>query len=235
MAISYNPSIVVSGLSFCSDAANIKCYNSGISTTNWNDLTSTVGVGSLTNGATFNSSNLGSITFDGTNDYISVPNSTLLNPGTGSFSVVVWVNSDPSNGGDGWDMWVTKRSATNNGYLIGALNPSGVRFSAGNNASTRVDTGFVSYTYNTWAMFTGILDRGSNVQSIVKNNNQETATATPAGGTYSNASNLSIGGDSNLNAFYVNGKVAYVAIYNKALTTEEISQNFNALRGRFGV
>ena len=73
MAISYNPSIVVSGLSFCSDAANIKCYNSGISTTNWNDLTSTVGVGSLTNGATFNSSNLGNITFDGTNDYASVP------------------------------------------------------------------------------------------------------------------------------------------------------------------
>jgi len=235
MAISYNPSIVVSGLSFCSDAANIKCYNSGISTTNWNDLTSTVGVGSLTNGATFNSSNLGNITFDGTNDYISIPNTSNLNPGTGSFSIVVWVNSDPNNGGDGWDMWAAKRSSSTNGYYIGANATNGVRFGMGNDQSTFINTGYISYTHNTWAMFTGILNVSANTQTIIRNNNEQSASTTPAGGTYSNSSVLSIGGDFGVNSFYVNGKVAHVAIYNKALTTDEISQNFNALRGRFGI
>jgi hypothetical protein len=234
MSVSNNPFIVVNGLVYCSDAANAKCYNS--SSVNWNDLTTNVGVGTLTNGPTFNSSNLGSIVFDGTNDHISVPNSSSLKPGTDSFSIVVWANSDPNSGGDAWDMWVAKRSSSNNGYYIGAnTTGNGVRFTIGNNQSTRIDTPFVSYTYNTWAMFTGVLDRNANTQSIVRNDNQQTATATPAGGTYSNSANLSIGGDAGLNAFYVNGKVAYVAIYNKALTSAEISQNFNALRGRFGV
>jgi hypothetical protein len=235
MAISYNPSIVVSGLSFCSDAANIKCYNSATSATNWSDLTSTVGVGSLTNGATFNTSNLGNITFDGTNDYISVPNTLNLNPETGSFSIVVWVNSDPSNGGDGWDMWVAKRVNSTNGYCIGANSVNGVRFGMGNDQSTFVNTGYISYTANTWAMFTGILNVNNNTQTVIRNNNEQSVSTTPAGGTYSNSAILSIGGDFGVNSFYVNGKVAHVAIYNKALTSAEISQNFNALKGRFGL
>ena len=31
------------------------------------------------------------------------------------------------------------------------------------------------------------------------------------------------------------GNIAQVSIYNRALTASEISQNFNALRGRFGI
>jgi hypothetical protein len=32
-----------------------------------------------------------------------------------------------------------------------------------------------------------------------------------------------------------NGSIAYVSIYSRALSDAEVSQNFNALRGRFGV
>jgi hypothetical protein len=37
------------------------------------------------------------------------------------------------------------------------------------------------------------------------------------------------------NLFYVNGNIASAQIYNKALTSTEVQQNFNALKSRFGL
>ena len=34
---------------------------------------------------------------------------------------------------------------------------------------------------------------------------------------------------------YFSGNISYVSMYNRALSQQEISQNFNALRGRFGI
>ena len=35
--------------------------------------------------------------------------------------------------------------------------------------------------------------------------------------------------------FYLNGNIGQVQIYNKALTQQEILQNYNATKGRFGL
>lgn len=191
--------------------------------------------GTLTNNPTYNSSNGGSLVFNGTNQYISVANSPSINPNTDSFTIIVWVNSDPSNGGDGWDLWVAKRVNGNNGYYVGANNPLGVKFMLGNDANSRTDTGFISYTFNTWTMYTAILNRAANTQTIIKNNYEETSTATPSGGNYYNTGALSIGGDIGINAYYVNGRIPIVQMYNRALTAAEVAQNFNAHRGRFGI
>jgi hypothetical protein len=200
------------------------------------DLSLYANTGTFTNTPTYDSGNGGSFVFNGTNSYISVSNSTSINPNTGSFSIVVWVNSDPSNGGDQWDLWAAKRTGGSNGYYIGVNHPSGVRFVLGNDANSRTDTGFVTYTHNTWAMFTGVLDRNANTQTIIKNNNVESSSVTPAGGNYYNTGVLSIGGDfGNASQFYVNGKIPIVQIYNRALSAAEVSQNFNALRGRYGI
>lgn len=201
----------------------------------WTDLTGRGNNGTLTNGPIYNISNRGSFVFDGTNDYIAIPNSSSVNPNTGSFSIVAWVNSDPSIAGDGWDLWVAKRTTGTNGYYLGVNHPSGVRFMIGNNADSRTDTGFISYTYNTWAMYTAILNVSANTQTVIKNNYEETSTVTPSGGTYSNTGTLSIGADIGINAFYVNGRVAIVRLYNRALTATEVAQNFNSMRSRFGI
>ena len=235
MARTLGPSIATSGLILALDAANPRSYSG--SGTAWYDLSGNNNNGILTNGPTYNSANGGSIVFDGTDDYASVSNSTVINPGTGSFSIVVWANSDPSIGGDGWDLWVAKRAVANgsNGYYLGVNNPAGVKFMLGNDANSRTDTGYLTYTYNTWAMYTAILDRTANTQTIIKNNYAESSTTTPSGGNYSNTGALSIGGDIGINAYYVNGKISNVKIYNRALSADEVAQNFNALRGRFGI
>jgi hypothetical protein len=233
MALIHSPRIVTTGLVLAIDAANVRSYP-GSGTTCF-DLSGNGNTGTLTNGPTFNSSNLGSLSFDGVDDYVSIPNSSMLNPNTGSFSIVCWVNSDPSNGGDGWDLWVGKRVTGSNGYYVGANNPSGARFIVANDASSRTDTGFIGYTFNTWAMFTSILNRENNTQTIIRNDFAESSTVTPSGGNYNNSGVLSIGADIGVNSFFVNGRIGPVLIYNRALTSAQVTQNYNATKGRYGL
>lgn len=233
MSVNYNPRVVTDGLVLCFDAGNAKSYPGSGST--WTDLSGLGNNGTLVNSPTYSSGNKGSLVFNGTSSYVSVANSSSVNPGTGSFSIVVWVNSDPSAGGDGWDLWVAKRANGSNGYYLGAANGLGVRFMLGNDTSSRTDTGFISYTNNTWAMFTAILDRTANTQTVIRNDNAESSSVTPSGGNYSNTGTLSIGADIGMGAFYVGGSISYVQLYSKALTTAEVSQNFNAIRGRYGI
>ena len=233
MAGASGPDLVQDGLVLALDAADKNSYR-GTGTT-WSDLSGTNNTGTLINGPIFSSANRGVIVFDGVDDYVSIPNSSTLNPNTGSFSIVCWVNSDPSNGGDGWDLWVGKRITGSNGYYVGANNPSGARFIVANDASSRTDTGFIGYTFNTWAMFTSILNRENNTQTIIRNDFAESSTVTPSGGNYNNSGVLSIGADIGVNSFFVNGRIGPVLIYNRALTTAQVTQNYNATKGRYGL
>lgn len=234
MATQYaNGRIVTDGLVLNLNAADPNSYPG--SGTTWIDISGNGNNGTLTNGPTFSSGNGGVIVFDGVNDYVAITNSSTINPNNGSFSIVCWVNSDPSSGGDGWDLWVAKRQGGSNGYYVGGNNPSGVRFMLGNDAGSRTDTGFIGYTFNTWAMFTAILDRSANTQTIIRNNFDQTASTTPAGGNYYNTGTLSVGGDIGINAYYVNGKIANVLLYNIALSNQQVTQIYNATKARFGL
>ena len=231
--MNYGPKAVTNGLVLCLDAADKNSYPG--TGTSWNDLSGNNNNGILTNGPIFNSANAGAISFDGTDDYVSITNSSTVNPNNGSFSIMAWVNSDPSNGGDGWDLWVAKRSTGTNGYYIGALAGSGMRFVIGNNVDSRTDTAFIGFVSNTWTMVTAILDRTANTQTIIRNNFDESASTTPSGGTYSNTANLNIGADFNGGNYQVNGRIASVRLYNRAITSLEVLQNYNAQKTRFGL
>ena len=72
MAFNYSPNIITDGLVLYLDAANTKSYPG--SGTTWRDLSKSQLNGTLTNGPTFNSSNGGSIVFDGVDDYVNLGN-----------------------------------------------------------------------------------------------------------------------------------------------------------------
>jgi hypothetical protein len=46
---------------------------------------------------------------------------------------------------------------------------------------------------------------------------------------------MSIGFDSQFSSDYFTGRISSVKIYSKGLSASEVRQNFNALRGRYGV
>jgi hypothetical protein len=86
MGFHRGPKVVTNGLVLALDAANVKSYPG--SGTVWNDLSGNNNSGSLINGPTFNSANGGSISFDGTNDYVN----TNYNAGTFTkFTLAAWI------------------------------------------------------------------------------------------------------------------------------------------------
>lgn len=225
MAYSNGPSsIVTDGLVLYYDAANPRSYVSG--STIVRNLVNPVMTGSFVSNPTYTSEGAGAFVFNGTGQNIATTDAPELNPQTGSFSVVCWLK-----GNAGIDGWVTKRSSTVNGYFLGCIN-NNAYFITGNEGNQRSDaiTPFVS---ESWQMYTGIINTGSNVQSIIRNNHTTIGTITPPTGSHTNAVAMTIGTDVGGN--HTSGSIAVVLIYNKALSVQEVSQNFNALRGRYGV
>lgn len=92
-------------------------------------------------------------------------------------------------------------------------------------------------TSNTWyhATFTTSYD-GVNTTMKIYTNGVETATGTFAGAQgYDGSYSFSVGDGQNASWYRFDGQVPVVKVYNRALSAAEVKQNFNALRGRYGL
>ena len=87
MASHSGPDIIEDGLVLALDAANTKSY--GGSGTTWSDLSGNGNDGTLTNGPTFSSDNLGCIVFDGSDDRVDGVHNSELNL-TNDLTVECW-------------------------------------------------------------------------------------------------------------------------------------------------
>ena len=232
MSIVHGPNLVRDGLIFYVDAANDKSYPE--TGTTWFDLSGNNYDGTIAGSPTFSSSNLGIFEFDGTNDYINFGDITTLD-NLQDFSCEVWFKkSDDSNTTSDWLVahGAGGEGSSNQGFsFFGNLteinwstNKGGVRKTV--DTSTDVDK---------WYHVVGTLEDGvTNGQKIYLNGELKDSI-TPASGDVSNTFGLTIGGYTPINTERWYGNIALVKIYNKALTEEEIQQNYNALRGRFGL
>ena len=95
MALAHSPRIVRDSLALYLDAANTKSYPG--SGTTWKDICGKNNDGTLTNGPTFSSDNLGCIVLDGTNDYVSETSGLSDSLLQGNWSISFWVNFDVVN------------------------------------------------------------------------------------------------------------------------------------------
>jgi len=238
MALSHSPSIVTNGLVLCLDAGNNKSYPG--TGTAWNDMSGAGNNGTLTNGPTYSSTDGGSILFDGSNDYVVFSNTTSLQfLNRLPYTLECWfrLGAIPSlftyPG-------LFHREATvgggRNGYgLVIACNTTN-KLSLGTERHTPSGTIFVyteevdsSPLVGVWKHLCGAYDDttlslyldGKFVTSQTQTTNITNTTTA-----------LNIG---RLVSSYFNGRISCPRIYNRALSAAEIAQNFNALRGRFGL
>ena len=219
MAVNYNPSIVTNGLVLALDPANTKSYPG--SGTTWSDLSGKKNDGTI-DGATYNSD--GYFTFDGSNDYVSLSAFSALT----NFSIESWFR--PTSYPNNYSCIITDTYANNDvnfklGYE-GGSNMVGGFYNGSWNKGTSVST-----TLNTWQHIVFTYDKTS----------MKTYSNGVLQGTVSETSNPDSGGDSvrigrrwDLSQYFP-GNISVCKLYNKALTAAEVSQNFNALRGRFGI
>jgi hypothetical protein len=219
------PKIVTDGLVLALDAGNTKSYPG--SGTTWNDLSGNNYSGSLTNGPTFDSANGGNIVFDGTNDYIETNASGVVNLTEGT--VCCWCRYDTittnrvavSYGGNDIDNgWLLQNEGSRK-IEFGTFRTSGTATLGAANSTQYIGQWIYQVgTYNLTS--TKLYINGVLVNSVVSSGSIPAATT------------LWIGGETG-RSFYLDGNVAIVKYYNRTLTAEEVLQNYNATRGRYGV
>jgi hypothetical protein len=234
MAFSYSPRIVTDGLVFYVDAANRKSYVSGDTT--WNDLSGGDSNGTLTNGPTFDSGNNGSILFDGGNDNVNLGSITSGHPlmlDDSSITICAFIKKE--TGGDTFQRIVDKSTSSGglNGYTMW-VNSSRVGFSVdGNNWDTDSSSAVSLGEWNYVTIVSGPSSTTSYVNGVefVGSYYGGTSYSTPPNAT----ANLRIGTWNHSTGREFKGNIAIVKIYNRALTQEEITQNYNTLKGRYNI
>ena len=231
MGVLYNSRIVTDGLVFCLDAGDKMSYP-GAGTT-WTDLSKQGNNGTLTNGPTFDSANAGSIVFDGTNDYVSITRNSSITPNYISVCGWIKINSKSSNqfllalprstpGTDGAS-YMMYYSLSLNGFVAYARTGS---------TGTIQTTSTFSPDTGRW-YFLSMTSNGSNLILFI-DGEFEASLSFSSVLEYSGSTVLRIGSyDNQGTPTYTNGNIPNVSIYNRALTPDEIRQNYLATKGRY--
>ena len=230
MGLKHHPRVVTNGLVFYVDAANTRSYSgSGLTV---NGLIGGIG-GTLVNGTGFSSSNNGSFFFDGTNDYIDCGN-FFDNPT--DFTITAWQKTTASAtiqmivaklvnyaSGAGWAMWtqsplyglalVVQTDASNwKVYYSSKMTNDGIWHHVSVVMVNKIATAFyvdgISYPITTAS--------GGSVSSL------------------SNSVNVRIARDE-ANEYIFQGNISQAQLYNRALSQQEILQNYNATKKRYGL
>jgi hypothetical protein len=236
MGYNHSPRITLDGLILVLDAANSKSYPG--SGTTWNDLSGNGYVGTLTNGPTFDSENLGSIVLDGVDDYISVNPPSTLNAGLNSFTVEAWVyqKSTSANG------IIEARGTGLHGFLwlLNYQVPGRVLFPM----NTTTDTGQNFYVstvdtfsdVNKWMHIVTVVNRGNETLTFYKNGIQQGNSVNITSlGTIDPGSGYRYWIGADLGGPEANINISIVRHYNRVLTQDEITQNYNTTKSRYGL
>jgi hypothetical protein len=221
MAFSYSPKIVTDGLVLYLDAANPYSYVSG--SLNWNDLSRSQLSGSLINGPTFSSANNGSIVFDTSDDYYSINNNSSLDC-TNAVSVFAWVKTPSSYRSK---EIIMKYNAVSVGIPYGFQwwVDTNMYFHITTSAGWKEIIGLTGYSLNTWYNV-GLTYNQTNLITYVNGTATNTAAHTGTINTNSYPLICSQG---------LAGSISNITLYGKALSAQEVLQNYNATKGRFGL
>jgi hypothetical protein len=220
MSVFSGPNVVTDGLVLCIDAANPKSYPG--SGTTWFDVSGNGRNLTLFNGTSYNSA--GYFDFDGIDDYAQTSINGL---GTGAsipHSLEMWVNFNTMTSPRWW-LAVIGQFNTGAHHWIGTTT---TQFGAWSAVCQRTPT--LSPATN-WMQIVGTFD-GTTLTYYV--NSVNTGGSCAASGFNFTNTDFTIGLRIGAEAYF-NGKVAVSSIYNRALSATEITQNFNALRGRYGI
>jgi hypothetical protein len=222
MAFYRGPRIVTNGLVLALDAANPKSYAYG--STIWNDLSGNLNSGSLINTPALNNDAVGSLVFNGVDNYVVTSTNLTLSSAT----LICWI----------------KRNGNQDQYdgILFSRTPSlatGLNFYTSNQLGYHWNDTITTYNWasgltipnNTWCMVAVTISPTAGVAYLGQSGELLSSTNTT---THNPASSLvfNLSTDPGLGRFF-NGSVSNVQVYNRALSAAEIAQNYNAISSRF--
>lgn len=226
------PNIVKTNLDIWFDASNPSSYSG--SGTSWKDVSGNSKNGTLMNAPTY-AAGPGRFTFNGTNQYVAAPASSVTSA-NGTSTLECWAFlTNPSKGpliGIGFGL---------NGHFLGVgdSNLGGDAFSFSGNqfkfyiTYTQILT-IGSFSTNGWyhlALTKNDTAYTFYVNGVLTSSGGSSAGLNPDTGSYISYMRYY----SAIPEFFGNNTVAVGRIYNRVLSLADVQQNFNAERGRYGV
>jgi hypothetical protein len=235
----FQPNIITNGLVLNLDAINPNSYPQ--SGTIWYDTSGNNNNGTLTNGTSWTPNGAQtSFSFDGVDDYVA---GTLPSFNVGSFSI--WLNPSTliNSGSSFQSLIVLKYTGVENSEWYASLGSSTSYFTneyitlgdVANDTRTVIEDGG-SLLANTWYNLLFNLESGT--YKIYVNGVKKTENTRGGGVQQLTMPNLIQLGAIVRNLIIQGpflGKMANILIYNRALTAQEVLQNYNALKSRFGL
>ena len=221
MAVGYNPSIVSDGLVLYLDPANKRSYSgSGVTA---NGLVGGIS-GDLVNGTGFSSANNGSFFFEGSDEYINVPSISSI---SGDFTVGVWFYTTATPNG------YYKRLVDfdfRNGFWLGR-NGNTYTWGGGIQEGSLPYGIYLPFTNGEWHYLVSI--RSGSTHILYGDGITSTISNTVTSGDLSSAGKILIAREYNDGTSFYDGRIAQVQLYNRALSAQEVLQNYNATKNRY--
>lgn len=215
--------LVRDGLLIYYDPANPSSYLSG--DTAVYDLSKNNRNGDLINSVSYSSIGSGSFSFDGVDDIIAIPAIT----GLADFTISIWFQSTGAG----------TTGATAYNALIGQGSTNRILVATGPTKLVLAQMGGSNYittntcSFNVWNNVTYTYDSVNDIAQFYVNNIKESSQSN-ASVTYSVSPHF-LGSTSNPIADYaMKGYISSFFMYNRKLSDDEVTNNYNTLRGRFG-
>jgi hypothetical protein len=216
------------------DPSNLSSYPG--SGTTINDISGNGLNGSLSN-ITFTSPYF---TYNGTSSQVSVADNALLEPGSGDWTMEVWVNQSTSgndvvlgkfdNGGASQDVSYSIRT-TNTTYYA--------QIGSGSGAGSTLFVNSTSYigTLNTWYQIVYVFKNGGTKTLETFVNGSSIGTVSHSLASVLNSTNPLYIGSYNGGEFaqWFDGEIGITRLYNAALTSAQVLQNYNADKSKYGL
>lgn len=232
MALYHSPRIVTDGLTLCLDAANPRSYPGTGST--WFDVSGNGNNGTLTNAPGYGVSDAAAFSFNGVDQDVVLPSTTMLSSGatvSGWMTIPDWTTAKTSKGRvfiRGTSTFLNMIAIYNGGYSFETATNSNP-YEIANRTTGNVTSS--SIAANAWFNLVIVFDDGVFTGYI---NSVQTGTAAIANNLVFN--NIGSGsGFSTSYPEYFKGRIALFSVYNRALSQSEVSQNYDAMRVRFGL
>ena len=174
--------------------------------------------------------------YNGTNSQVSIEDNALLEPGSGDWTMEVWVNQSVATGSQ---------------VILGKFDPGGgsqdvsyaIRVSSGNvradfgNGSTAMNTSNYALSIGTWTQLVYVFNNVANNNIITYVDGVQQATTTHSFASILNTSaNLYLGSyNGGEYPQYFNGRIGITRLYSAALSSADVLQNYNANKSKYGL
>lgn len=167
---------------------------------------------------------LNSFNLDGSG-YAEVADDADLDLGTGDFSVEAWVKFEFKNQGSGFNVIYCNGNEFNdsNTFSLSSNSSSKISFLVNNTSCNSTST----FSLNEWVHVVGTRIQGTNGVKLYINGNTTPEDTATNNNTVTNSFDKTVGYDTHSSRYY-NNIISDVRVYSKALTSDEVENNYNA-------